>query len=156
MFVLSMFNYNHKPMENLFIENSSVDHNKLVEAKVFLDSIIGQVTQAYNGVRVLTENYLKTTEVTIGIHPNECPSCCHSFSVNEDGIINFESRSLLFFESSEKQTAIAKDIVNRHPNSTYGKDRLQLKLTIESEEDFRNKVKDICMMLEKDGFTLRR
>jgi hypothetical protein len=141
-------------MENLFIENSSVDHNKLVEAKAFLDNIIAQVTQAYNGVRVRTRHYLKTTEINIGIHPNE--SCCHRFTVNEDGVIEFESRSELFFESSEKQTAIAKDIVKRHPNSTWEKDRLQLILTIESEDDFRNKVKDICMMLEKDGFTLRR
>ena len=142
-------------MENLFIKNSSQDQEVLATAKLFLDRIVGQVSNAYSNIKHFeTRNHKDSTSIHIGIHRNN--ACTHCFSVDNKGVITYRSHDLLFFDQNGKENPHSKRLMEKYPKSEKYSSKFTLKLTIESEVDFLTKVKDIVFMMERDGFVLKR
>jgi hypothetical protein len=140
-------------MENLFVSAASEKEQIRKKQNAFLNRLIGDLKSAYVNIKhTLNRHYESGSMWDIGIHPNA--SSTHSFSINSKNEITFESHTLLVFKTSPKYDKV-NELVAKYPKSRYSDSYFRLIIEGITEDNIKDCIADIVLVLELDGFTLR-
>lgn len=158
-------------MTNVFIENSRFSLSKLKENKSFLLNLIGELKEAFIIEHCSVIDIADKTYIVIAHNHQEYEA--HKFYVNGQGVISYESPSLIVDNENAKRLEKKYNIKGIQWHSTYElrehnrviaeKDNygwIKLEIDNITKDNINTFIKDIVFAFETQGhhgaYTLRR